>query len=139
MTKIIKTTFKTFGAAVITTGLILGSAIAPTMASARPYTKTEACQVTKQDAKNKGAIIGAIAGGLLGSQVSKNEKGLGAVVGAGAGYVLGSKVGKDQGKSTCKKIQNQQEEARYERRGYKQYRDYGYNDRYDDRYDDRRW
>lgn len=129
MTKIIKTTM----AAVVTTGLILGSAIAPMTASARPYTKTEACQVTKQDAKNKGAIIGAIAGGLLGSQVSKNEKGLGAVVGAGAGYVLGSKVGKDQGKSTCKKIQNQQEEARYERRGYKQYRDYGYNDRYDDR------
>lgn len=129
MTKIIKTTM----AAVVTTGLILTSAVAPTMASARPYTKTEACQVTKQDAKNKGAIIGAIAGGLLGSQVSKNEKGLGAVVGAGAGYVIGSKVGKDQGKSTCKKIQNQQEEARYERRGYKQYRDYGYNDRYDDR------
>ena len=129
MTKIIKTTM----AAVVTTGLIIASAAAPTMASARPYTKTEACQVTKQDAKNKGAIIGAIAGGLLGSQVSKNEKGLGAVVGAGAGYVIGSKVGKDQGKSTCKKIQNQQEEARYERRGYKQYRDYGYNDRYDDR------
>jgi uncharacterized protein YcfJ len=132
MTKIIKTTM----AAVVTTGLILGSAIAPTMASARPYTKTEACQVTKQDAKNKGAIIGAIAGGLLGSQVSKNEKGLGAIVGAGAGYVVGSKIGKDQGKSTCKKIQSHQEEARYERRGYKQYRDYGYND---SRYDDRRW
>ena len=129
MTKIIKTTM----AAVVTTGLILTSAVAPSMAQARPYTKTEACQVTKQDAKNKGAIIGAIAGGLLGSQVSKNEKGLGAVVGAGAGYVIGSKVGKDQGKSTCKKIQTQQEEARYERRGYKQYRDYGYNDRYDDR------
>lgn len=129
MTKIIKTTM----AAVVTTGLILGSAIAPMTASARPYTKTEACQVTKQDAKNKGAIIGAIAGGLLGSQVSKNEKGLGAVVGAGAGYVLGSKIGKDQGKSTCKKVQAQQEEYRYERRGYKQYRDYGYNDRYDDR------
>jgi len=134
MTKIIKTTM----AAVVTTGLILGSAIAPTMASARPYTKTEACAVTKQDAKNKGAIIGAIAGGLLGSQVSKNEKGLGAVVGAGAGYVIGSKIGKDQGKSTCKKVETYQEEARYERRGYKQYRDYGYNDR-NDRYDDRRW
>jgi uncharacterized protein YcfJ len=134
MTKIIKTTM----AAVVTTGLILGSAMAPTMASARPYTKTEACQVTKQDAKNKGAIIGAIAGGLLGTQISKNEKGLGAVAGAGVGYVLGSKIGKDQGKSTCKKIQSHQEEARHERRGYKQYRDYGYNDR-QDRYDDRRW
>lgn len=125
MTKIIKTTM----AAVVTTGLILGTAVAPTMASARPYSKTEACEVTKQDAKNKGAIIGAIAGGLLGTQISKNEKGLGAIVGAGAGYVLGGKVGQDSGKSTCKKVEAAREEARYERRGYKQYREYGYNDR----------
>ena len=40
-----------------------------------------------------GAAIGAIAGGLLGSQVSKNERTLGTVIGAAAGAAIGSYVG----------------------------------------------
>ncbi len=40
-----------------------------------------------------GAAIGAIVGGLLGSQVSKNERAAGAVVGAGLGAAAGSYLG----------------------------------------------
>lgn len=40
-----------------------------------------------------GAVIGGLAGALVGSQVSKNERGLGAVVGAGLGAVAGNYIG----------------------------------------------
>ena len=43
-----------------------------------------------------GAIIGAIVGGLAGSQISDNERTLGAVVGAGAGAAAGSYIGCNQ-------------------------------------------
>jgi hypothetical protein len=53
------------------------------------------CYVKQKDAKRNGLIIGAVAGGLLGSQVSKNERGLGAVIGAVAGGALGQNIGKN--------------------------------------------
>lgn len=53
------------------------------------------CYVKQKDAKKNGMIIGAVVGGLLGSQVSKNERGLGAVVGAVAGGALGRNIGKN--------------------------------------------
>jgi len=43
-----------------------------------------------------GALIGAVVGGLAGSQVSRNERALGAVVGAGAGAAAGSYIGCNQ-------------------------------------------
>lgn len=43
-----------------------------------------------------GALIGAVIGGLAGSQVSDNERTLGAVVGAGAGAAAGSYIGCNQ-------------------------------------------
>ena len=43
-----------------------------------------------------GAIVGALIGGLAGSQISSNERGLGAVVGAGAGAAAGSYIGCNQ-------------------------------------------
>lgn len=43
-----------------------------------------------------GAIIGAVVGGLAGSQISDNERTLGAVVGAGAGAAAGSYIGCNQ-------------------------------------------
>lgn len=43
-----------------------------------------------------GAAIGAVLGGLAGSQVSRNERTLGAVVGAGAGAAAGSYIGCNQ-------------------------------------------
>ncbi|MBW8880849.1 MAG: glycine zipper 2TM domain-containing protein [Asticcacaulis sp.] len=50
------------------------------------------CYAKKESAKNTGTAVGAVAGGLLGSQVSKNERGLGAIVGAVAGGALGRTV-----------------------------------------------
>src|SRR5690348_11013237 len=96
MSKIIKNTMT----AVVTSGLIIGSTaavMAPATASART---TYQCEVTKSNNAKTGAILGAIAGGLLGSQVAKNEKGLGAVGGAVVGGLLGNKLGRDQGKDT---------------------------------------
>jgi hypothetical protein len=52
------------------------------------------CYARKSDAQKNGAILGAVIGGLAGSQVSKNERGLGAVGGAVAGGVIGSQIGK---------------------------------------------
>lgn len=43
-----------------------------------------------------GAAIGALVGGLAGSQVSRNERTLGAVAGAGLGAAAGSYVGCNQ-------------------------------------------
>lgn len=39
-----------------------------------------------------GAVVGGVAGAVLGSQVSKNERGLGAVVGAGLGAWAGNQL-----------------------------------------------
>lgn len=43
-----------------------------------------------------GAAIGAVVGGLAGSQVSRNERTLGAVAGAAAGAAAGSYIGCNQ-------------------------------------------
>lgn len=43
-----------------------------------------------------GAAIGAVLGGLAGSQVSRNERALGAVVGAAGGAAAGSYIGCNQ-------------------------------------------
>ncbi len=120
---------KAIGATVVSTGLILGT-VAPMSASAR---ETYVCQVEKKDDAKTGMILGAIAGGLLGSQAIKHEKGLGAVGGAVIGGVLGNKLGKDHGKSTCNKIEAQARETygyRSTRRTtYRQYSQYGQYDR----------
>ena len=52
-----------------------------------------------------GALIGAVAGGLLGSQVSDNERTLGAVVGAGAGAAAGSYIGCNQQRARATSVQ----------------------------------
>lgn len=56
------------------------------------------CYQRKKDAGHKGAIIGAIIGGAIGSQVSKNERGLGTVGGA----VIGGSIGHNAGKNSVK-------------------------------------
>lgn len=72
--------------------LVLG---APVVASAQDSNQYDGyCYAKESDAKQNGMIIGAIAGGLVGSQVSKNERGLGAVAGAVAGGALGRQIGK---------------------------------------------
>jgi len=53
------------------------------------------CYAKKKDAQRNGTVIGAVLGGLIGSQISKNERGLGAVGGAVVGGVIGNSAGKD--------------------------------------------
>jgi len=118
-----KTALKTTFAAAATSAMLLGTMAVPSMASAQqPYV----CRAEKSKDAQTGTILGAIAGGLLGSQVSKNEKGLGAVAGAVLGGVVGNKLGKDHGKSTCNKIEAYANETY----GYSHNRSHSYSSRY---------
>ena len=56
------------------------------------------CYVRSKQAKTTGTVIGVVTGGLIGSQISKNERGLGAVAGAAIGGVIGNKVARNGGK-----------------------------------------
>ena len=53
------------------------------------------CYQKQGDAKTTGTVVGAVAGGAIGSQGSKNERGLGTVAGAVIGGVIGRNIGKD--------------------------------------------
>ncbi|MHC3127416.1 peptide-binding protein [Brevundimonas sp. GN22] len=82
-------------------GLATASLIAALGATAVPMTaNAQANGITNCDApggrQQAGAAIGAVLGGLAGSQVSRNERALGAVVGAGAGAAAGSYIGCNQ-------------------------------------------
>lgn len=82
-------------------GLTTASLIAALGATAVPMTaNAQANGITNCDApggrQQAGAAIGAVLGGLAGSQVSRNERALGAVVGAGAGAAAGSYIGCNQ-------------------------------------------
>ena len=117
------TAVKTTIAAVAASSMLLGTLAVPATASAR---QPEVCRVEKSKDAKTGMILGAVAGGLLGSQISKNEKGLGAITGALAGGVIGNKLGKDHGKGTCKKIEAYADEAY----GYRHNSRYSHNSRY---------
>lgn len=112
MSKLIKSTM----AAMVSCGLILSTAaVMPATASAHTtYRQTYQCEVTKSNSAKTGAILGVVAGGLIGSQVAKNQKGLGTVAGAVIGGLLGNKIGKDSGKDTCKTAQARADQQRYD-------------------------
>lgn len=143
MSKIFKNGMKTFGAAVVTSGLIIGSTAAvmvPATASART---TYQCEMTKENSAKTGAVLGVVAGGLIGNQVAKNEKGIGTVAGAVLGGLLGNKLGKDQGKDTCNKAEDAMRQQRYDDRNYgyrsqpvryDSYKHYSNGNRYSSRY-----
>ena len=73
----------------------LAPAALPTAAMAQ-----QANGITNCDApggrQRTGAIIGALIGGVAGSQISDNERALGAVAGAAAGAAAGSYIGCNQ-------------------------------------------
>jgi uncharacterized protein YcfJ len=61
----------------------------------RDYGRDDICQEQKHDNANKGTVIGAIAGAVIGSQVAGHgNKTAGALVGAGAGALVGRQIGK---------------------------------------------
>lgn len=72
--------------------VIAAGAAAPALAQSNNYDGY--CYARQDQAKNTGTAVGAVAGGLIGSQVSKNERGLGAIAGAVAGGALGRHIGK---------------------------------------------
>lgn len=88
---------KTFTVAIAAAAMLGGLApmALPTVAMAQ-----QANGVTNCDApggrQRAGALIGAVVGGLAGSQISSNERTLGAVGGAAAGAAAGSYIGCNQ-------------------------------------------
>lgn len=88
---------KTFTAAIAAAAMLggLGPMALPTVAAAQ-----QANGITNCDApggrQRAGALIGAVVGGLAGSQISSNERALGAVGGAAAGAAAGSYIGCNQ-------------------------------------------
>ena len=51
------------------------------------------CEQKRQTNTAGGAILGAIAGGLLGNSVSRGDRGAGTAIGAIAGGILGASIG----------------------------------------------
>jgi uncharacterized protein YgiM (DUF1202 family) len=83
----------------IAAAAMLGT-LAPAALPTAAMAQSRANGVTNCDApggrQQAGALIGAVIGGLAGSQISDNERALGAVVGAGAGAAAGSYIGCNQ-------------------------------------------
>lgn len=88
----------------MTGAAILLAAAAPAAMAQTPYQSQTASQYdgycyVKKGSNTTGTVVGAVAGGALGSQVSKNEKGLGTIAGAVLGGVIGNQV--DKRNDTC--------------------------------------
>jgi uncharacterized protein YcfJ len=84
--------------------LLATTAVAPVTMAQTQYQKQNSSEYdgycyVKKGSNTTGTVVGAVAGGALGSQVSKNEKGLGTIAGAVLGGVIGNKVAK--GNDTC--------------------------------------
>lgn len=85
---------------IMNTTLATAAALAALVTAVPTASMAQVNGVTNCDApggrQRTGALIGAVIGGLAGSQVSSNERTLGAVVGAGAGAAAGSYIGCNQ-------------------------------------------
>lgn len=88
MTKILNAKIGSATLALYVAAALGAAPVAANAAESGPF----ACAASGQK-QEKGALIGAVLGGLLGSQVSKNERAAGAVVGAGLGAAVGSYAG----------------------------------------------
>jgi len=68
---------------------------------ARQYARaTYACEHDRRSSANKGTVVGALAGGLLGHAVGGHGAG-GTIVGAGVGAVAGHQIASDRAKRRC--------------------------------------
>jgi uncharacterized protein YcfJ len=84
-------------------GASLAVAAAPLAADAkaRPH-RHLVCKQHSAAHNNRGTVIGAVAGGLLGNAVSSGGgKTGGTLLGAGAGAVAGHQIAKHSGKKDC--------------------------------------
>lgn len=89
--------------AILTLSAVLAIAapafMVPTFAdaqAARSYGRGDVCAYRRQQAKSKGAVTGALIGGVLGAAVaSKGVKTEGAVLGGTVGAVAGNQIARD--------------------------------------------
>lgn len=128
-------------AAVSATALALvGAAAVATPSAAQPYgygySAYEACRAKKSDSGATGAVIGGLAGAVLGSQVAgRGDRTEGAVIGGLAGVLLGNSIGRSSARSSDTCDARDYSRAAYrrayvaDRYGY-DYRDYRYDYRY---------
>jgi hypothetical protein len=126
----------------ITTALIAsvaaGALAAPTISSAQPYRYYDDCRVSEHSNGAAGAVIGGIAGALLGSSLAPHHgnRAGGAAIGGVTGAIVGNSIGRSSGKSNCYS-QGYYRDGRYysyDSRGYYaptySYPTYSYNGRY---------
>lgn len=82
----------------LTAALVASSLAVPQFAAAqayRDYGSGDVCKQEQKDSAKKGAVVGGVAGALLGSAVAgKGQKTEGAVLGGVVGAVAGHEIGK---------------------------------------------
>lgn len=107
---------------------LVGAASVATPGFARDYGYRsgvhEACRVKQKNGQTAGALIGGLAGAVLGSNVAgRGDRTEGAVIGGVAGALIGNSIGRSSAKSSyvC-----DARDARYSYRNYG-YRDYRYS------------
>jgi uncharacterized protein YcfJ len=121
---------KTIAALSATALTLVGAASAATPSFAQPYGygAYETCRAKKSDSGTTGAVIGGLAGVVLGSQVAgRGDRTEGAVIGGLAGVLLGNTVGRSSAKSSDA-CEARNYRAHYRRAYYDRGGDY---DRYD--------
>jgi uncharacterized protein YcfJ len=91
--------------ALVTALAILGSAAPPAMAQTQTEPQPEpvhhhhhhhrtSCESARRRSANTGTVLGAIGGGIIGSQLAgSGSRTLGTVLGAGGGAVVGHQIG----------------------------------------------
>ncbi|MFL5296527.1 MAG: glycine zipper domain-containing protein [Phenylobacterium sp.] len=107
--------------------LAAGTVAVPTISTAQPYgAYRDDCRAREHSNGTAGAVIGGIAGALLGSSVAPHHgnRAGGAAIGGVTGAVVGNSIGRSSGKSNCYN-QGYYQNGRYysydQRQGY--YRD----------------
>src|SRR5262249_42319131 len=92
-------TIRITSAALIAATAVGGLAV-PSFASAQPYGYYDDCRVREHSNGTAGAIIGGIAGALLGSSVAPHHgnRAGGAAIGGVAGAVIGNSIGRSSAK-----------------------------------------
>lgn len=95
----------------ITTSFAAAAALAA-LVTAAPMSASAAVQangITNCDApggrQRAGALIGAVLGGVVGSNLTRNERTAGTIVGAGAGAAAGSYIGCNQQRARAASVQ----------------------------------
>ncbi|MGA0545161.1 SH3 domain-containing protein [Brevundimonas sp. VNH65] len=93
----------------ITTSFAAAAALAALVTAAPMSASAQANGITNCDApggrQRAGALIGAVLGGVVGSNLARNERTAGTIVGAGAGAAAGSYIGCNQQRARAASVQ----------------------------------